>query len=106
MRFVRKILNLTKDDYRTLLKKDIYVIYFEKKDGDIRKLIGTLKVEFLPKNEKDFVKEKLDVPKKVENDNVLAVYDVLKQEWRSFRLDSIIAIKKFTNKFIDNKNFT
>lgn len=60
-------------------------VTFEKKDGTLREMMCTLKD--VPSYEK-----KTDTVRK-ENTDVMSVFDVNKQEWRSFRLDSIKEIK-------------
>ena len=56
---------------------------FEKKDGSIREMTATLKEDLVIAYDKKTDKEK------VVNEDVLPVFDVVKQEWRSFRLDSL-----------------
>lgn len=60
---------------------------FEKKDGSIREMKATLKKDLVVEYEKKTDKEK------VVNEEVLPVFDLDKQEWRSFRLDSLKEIK-------------
>lgn len=60
---------------------------FEKKDGSIRDMTATLKEDMVIAYEKKTDKEK------VVNEEVLPVFDVAKQEWRSFRLDSLREIR-------------
>lgn len=57
---------------------------FKKKDGETREMLCTLKAELLPTKE-DESKEKK------KNPDVLAVWDLEKEGWRSFRCDSLIA---------------
>jgi hypothetical protein len=66
-----------------LLKERPVDLKFEKKDGSIREMTATLKEDVVIPYEKKTDKEK------VINENVLPVFDVAKQEWRSFRLDSL-----------------
>jgi hypothetical protein len=75
-----------KNWFRTLLKETPITISFVKKDGTERKMICTL-------SEKEIPQEKM--PKntgKAQSDEAQAVFDLEKQEWRSFRWDSM---KKF-----------
>lgn len=69
------------------LKLGPVTVKFTKKDGTERKLICTLKEDLmLPYDKKtDRVKE--------ENKETLAVYDIEKESWRSFRLDSILSVE-------------
>lgn len=60
---------------------------FEKKDGSMRKMICTLLETAIPT-------EKLPKSgKKTQNFESVAVFDTEKQEWRSFRFDSIRKIQ-------------
>ena len=72
-----------KDWLRVLLTEREVSVIFEKKDGSERKMICTLS-ENLISSEK--------LPKgtgKPKNDEVLAVFDLENNGWRSFRWDSI-----------------
>ena len=60
---------------------------FEKKDGSIREMNATLKEDMVIAYEKKTEKDK------VVNEEILPVFDIDKQEWRSFRLDSLKEIK-------------
>lgn len=71
---------------RGLLRSGNTKITFVKKDGTEREMLCTLEESLIPEEKK---------PKgtgKEKNDDVLAVFDVEKQEWRSFRYDSIKSI--------------
>lgn len=65
------------------LKTSNVFITFEKKDGSERKMLATLKSDLIPVYEKKTEREK-----KI-NESVLSVFDLEKEEWRSFRLDSV-----------------
>ena len=82
---------LEKDELRKwligVLKEHPVELKFEKKDGSIREMNATLKEDMVIAYEKKTEKEK------VVNEEVLPVFDIDKQEWRSFRLDSIKEIK-------------
>jgi hypothetical protein len=58
-------------------------VTFTKKDGSDREMLCTLKPEMVV----EYVK-KTDKEKTV-NEEICAVFDLEKQEWRSFRFDSI-----------------
>lgn len=66
------------------LHKGTVRLSFKKKDGETREMLCTLKSELLPAKE-DESKEKK------KNSDVLAVWDLEKEGWRSFRYDSLIA---------------
>lgn len=69
------------------LKMGPVTVTFTKKDGTERAMKCTLKEDLmLPYDKKtDRVKE--------ENKEILAVYDIEKESWRSFRLDSITKVE-------------
>ncbi len=75
------------DWLKGLLKEGTVEITFEKKDGSTREMKATLKEDVVTPYEK-----KSDKVKK-ETKEVLAVFDIEKNDWRSFRLDSIKQIK-------------
>ena len=78
---------LEKDELRKwltgLLKERVVDLKFEKKDGSIREMKATLKSDMVISYEKKTDKEKLV------NEEVLAVFDLDKDQWRSLRLDSL-----------------
>jgi hypothetical protein len=75
---------LTKDALKDLLKRKTVKITFKKKDGTERVMNCTLHEEVVPVYEK-----KTERVKKT-NDDVLAVWDLDKDAFRSFKLDSLI----------------
>lgn len=60
-------------------------VNFTKTDGTVREMICTLQESFTIPYEKKTDKQK------PENNDTLAVWDVEKHAWRSFRIDSIIS---------------
>ena len=60
-------------------------VAFTKTDGNIREMICTLQESFTIPYEKKTDKQK------PENSEILAVWDVEKHAWRSFRVDSVIS---------------
>lgn len=75
-----------KDWLLTLLREQEITVTFLKKDGSERKMICTLSENKIP-NDK--------APKGVEktkNEEVVPVFDIENQGWRSFRWDSIIGV--------------
>ena len=69
-----------------LLRTDIAMVNFKKKDGTLRDMKCTLREDIITPHDKktDRVKEA--------NKEVLPVWDVDKGEWRSFRYDSISGV--------------
>ena len=76
---------ITKEKLKQLLQKNVLEIKFKKIDGSERIMNCSLKQEIIPISENK-------TPKKVkpENENVLAVWDLEKDAFRSFRVDSLI----------------
>jgi hypothetical protein len=78
-----------KDALRTwldgLLHEGVVTVTFEKKDGTTREMNCTLK-------DTPVVEKKTDIVRKPNNE-VMSVFDVDLQEWRSFRLESIKQIE-------------
>ena len=64
----------------SLLEQSPVEVVFTKKDGTERTMKCTLMEKFLP--------ETVD-PDRPRNDETLAVYDLEKEGWRSFRWDSV-----------------
>lgn len=80
-----------RNDYlKQALLDDVVNVLFIKKDGTERRMVCTLKPDLLP------VQTDLEeaVQKKTPNPDVLAVWDLENQGWRSFRYDSIIGFTK------------
>ena len=75
---------MLRDQLKDFLSKSEAVIVFEKKDGTIREMRCTLKPEYLPP---------LKGSNSARSMEVLPVWDLDKNAWRSFRLDSIKDIK-------------
>ena len=72
---------------KELLASDILRVAFTKVNGDSRKMYCTLQDEFVPEHKKYFSESKKN------NLEVLAVFDMEKADWRSFRMDSITAVE-------------
>ena len=70
-----------------VLKEGSIKITFQKKDGSERVMLATLKEEVVPKYEKKTDREK------TKTQETMSVFDLEKEEWRSFRLDSLKQIE-------------
>lgn len=75
-----------KTELKDKLKDNILCVKFRKKDQSTREMLCTLMESFLP------ISEKKESTKK-ENDNVIAAWDIEKEAFRSFRLDSILDVQ-------------
>lgn len=74
-------------ELNNLLKENILEITFTKKDGSQRILLGTLQEKYLPVKEES--SEKGSTRKR--SANVISVWDVENEGFRSIRNDSIIS---------------
>jgi len=74
----------TKNSLRTLLKEHIVTVKFKKQDGTERTMKCTLLSDLVPVYEKKTERIKL------ENEETLAVWDLEKKAFRSFKVDSVI----------------
>lgn len=75
-----------KDKLAAALRTNVLEVAFVKKDGSGRIMKCTLSEGYLPSWEKS------ETPRK-ENDNILSVWDIDNNGWRSFRLDSITSVR-------------
>ena len=70
-----------------ILRRETATLTFQKKDGTMRVMKASLREEHFP------VYEKKTERVRTVNDEVLSVVDLEKNEWRSFRFDSIRKIE-------------
>lgn len=80
---------LSKNELKENLTNSIAEITFTKNDGTIREMLCTLMPDYFLSSE---MPSEPHVPRK-QNDEVLSVWDMNKNAWRSFRLDSITNVK-------------
>ena len=87
-------LSMTKKDQKKfrewiseVLRNETATLTFQKKDGTMRVMKASLREQDLP------IYEKKTERIRKENNDVLSVVDLEKNEWRSFRYDSIKTIK-------------
>jgi hypothetical protein len=81
---------MTKEELKAALKSEIVKVTFIKSDDTIREMNCTLQESFLPSRSEEKRIHSL------ESDDAIAVWDIEKDAWRSFRLDSILRLD-FTN---------
>jgi hypothetical protein len=79
---------------RNLLFEDVVAVEFQKKDGTVRDMKCTLNFNRIPEDKipKAKTQEEIETTSTNEDNDVFKVFDVQKNEWRSFRKDSIISI--------------
>lgn len=76
----------------TLLREQKVVVTFNKKDGDERVMTCTLNQNIIPEDK--LPKTKTDQePEKKKNENVLAVYDINADGWRSFTWANVTKVE-------------
>lgn len=80
---------ITRDVVAAILKSDVANVTFTKSDGSERVMKCTLIDEYIPSTELDLSRTST---RKV-NEAVLPVWDIDKNAWRSFRIDSVKAIQ-------------
>lgn len=73
---------MTRDEMISILKSNKVSVTFEKVDGTIREMNCTLLEEFLPVIEESKTKRAVNL-------ETVSVWDLDKNAWRSFRVDSI-----------------
>jgi hypothetical protein len=73
-----------KQDLQTLLRKHVVIINFRKKDKTERVMKCTLLSDLVP------IYEKKTERTRPENEGALAVWDLEKEAFRSFKIDSVI----------------
>ena len=81
----------TKQDICELLKSNICSVTFEKVDGTLREMTCTLMENAIE------TYERITDRTKPVNDSVLSVWDVDKNSWRSFRIDSVKIVEVLDN---------
>mgnify|MGYP006267654243 CR=1 FL=1 len=75
--------NIDFETLKELLKSNIIEVTFTKVNGEKRVMKCTLQESFLPEQKSESDRKK--------NENVLAVFDIDSNDWRSFRFDSVIS---------------
>lgn len=79
-----------KEEYIEKLKNNICEVCFKKKDGTYRVMKCTLMDSFISKTIKEINEDILLKPKRKRNDKIISVFDLEKNGWRSFCIESII----------------
>lgn len=82
---------MDKEQIKHLLQQQNATITFTKVDGSERILNCTLQEHLIPKLESKLESDS-STKTKVENSNLLSVWDLDNSGWRSFRIDSIIEL--------------
>jgi hypothetical protein len=77
-----------KTELKNKLSNNVVSVIFEKTDGTERHMTCTLMEKYIPEKNTST----RHVPRQ-DNDNVLAVWDIENNGWRSFRIDSLRKIE-------------
>lgn len=93
---------MNRSELLEILHNNVANITFTKVNGDVRVLKGTLLDQFLPQKEvaPDGVESETIVEtqtRKATNDNVVVVFDIESDGYRSFRVDSVTAVEIIEN---------
>jgi predicted RNase H-like nuclease len=80
---------IDRDEMKSRLREGVCSVTFTKVNGETRAMKCTLKEALLP--EQNSLEESTNTRK--ENPSVIAAWDLDKQDWRSFRVDSVIAFE-------------
>jgi len=77
---------MTKDEMKEALAHCVCTVLFTKVNGEERTMHCTTNIDFIPKDKH---------PKSSVNgrEDVIAAFDTSKQDWRSFRVDSVKEFK-------------
>ncbi len=74
-----------KDDIVSILKAFTVELTFYKVDGSLRKMFCTLNESYIPGS---FSKES----KRKDNPDIITVFDLYKEDWRSFKVDNLLSM--------------
>lgn len=77
---------MDKSKLTKLIHEDVVTVEFTKVNGEYRKMEATLNADMLPDVVRK-VEEKAETRKK--NEDVLSVWDINAEGWRSFRFDKL-----------------
>lgn len=80
---------MKREELITLLQDGVHIVTFTKVDGTIRSMPCTLTSNLLPPS---LMRENTEKKERKVNTDVLRVFVTDIQEWRSFRIDSVISI--------------
>jgi hypothetical protein len=83
---------MTRNEISDLARSNIISVTFTKKNGETRTMKCSLKDEYIVGQ-----KEKESTSVRKTNDDVLPVWDLDINEWRSFRIDSVKGVEIYGN---------
>jgi hypothetical protein len=77
-----------REEIKNKLQRGIWKVSFTKTNGETRVMHCTLDEGLMPAHETIFI-DAGESKRRSHNENTLAVWDVEKKDWRSFRIESI-----------------
>ena len=88
-----------KEQVQHVLRSGIADVFFTKKDGTKRRMLCTTNITLIPEaaQSSDTSLNKVQTIKRKASDTSLAVWDLEKDAWRSFRYDSVISFATKVN---------
>ena len=81
-----------KEQVQHVLRSGIADVFFTKKDGTKRRMLCTTNITLIPE-----AVQSSETSKRKASDTSLAVWDLEKDAWRSFRYDSVISFATKVN---------
>jgi hypothetical protein len=86
---------ISPETLHTMLLENKCVVEFTKVNGEVRSMPCTLKAEFIPDPTPapNFSDPEVVTKVKKQNPNVMSVWCLDKNAWRSFRIDNVISAK-------------
>lgn len=86
---------MTRDEILTMLNEGPCMVSFNKVTGERRDMLCTLRKDMIPAPKDADTNNAFNTRKVREiNDNVVVAYDLNKNDWRSFRVENLIAIEQ------------
>jgi len=85
---------MSREDLVSVLKNNVCVVIFTKKDGTERSMKCTLQEGIIPQATKEDPLSQKKI--RALNEEVLPVWDIEKEGWRSFRVDSVKSFNVIT----------
>lgn len=80
---------MLRENMKKALKRRVMKVTFEKIDGSTREMLCTLNSQYLPETT-----EKTTKNVRKENNDVISVYDIENDGWRSFRIDNVVKFEE------------
>ena len=81
----------TKEEIRNYLRGGIMQVQFTKVDGTARTMLCTLNEQYIP--EEKMPSATVDISEVVYDENVMRVFDIQADGWRSFRVASVYSVE-------------